>query len=86
MGVPVVLPSNTPERISTVSGSRRWVTWICRLDPKNPQVASRLARCFDRWKKFDPAHQAHAQAALRDILTQAGLSADVREVVGKALA
>jgi hypothetical protein len=27
MGVPVVLPSNTPERISTVSDSRRWVTW-----------------------------------------------------------
>jgi len=27
IGVPVVTPSNTPERISTVSGSRRWVTW-----------------------------------------------------------
>ena len=27
MGVPVVLPSNTPERISTVSDSRRCVTW-----------------------------------------------------------
>lgn len=67
------------------SGYRFIAAWICRLDPKNPQVASRLARCFDRWKKFDPAHQAHAQAALRDILTQAGLSADVREVVGKAL-
>src|SRR5688572_24037188 len=27
MGVPVVLPSYTPERISTRSSSRRWVTW-----------------------------------------------------------
>src|SRR6266481_9514067 len=27
MGVPVVLPSNTPERISTVSDSCRCVTW-----------------------------------------------------------
>jgi hypothetical protein len=27
IGVPVVRPSNTPERISTVSLSRRWVTW-----------------------------------------------------------
>src|SRR6476646_6520104 len=27
MGVPVVLPSWTPERISTRSSSRRWVTW-----------------------------------------------------------
>ncbi len=26
IGVPVVLPSNTPERICTVSPSRRWVT------------------------------------------------------------
>src|SRR5688572_4950385 len=27
IGVPVVLPSYTPERISTRSSSRRWVTW-----------------------------------------------------------
>src|SRR5262245_37061047 len=27
IGVPVVRPSNTPDRISTVSGSRRCVTW-----------------------------------------------------------
>jgi hypothetical protein len=27
IGAPVVRPSNTPERISTVSDSRRWVTW-----------------------------------------------------------
>ena len=27
IGVPVVLPSNTPERISTTSSSRRCVTW-----------------------------------------------------------
>jgi len=27
IGVPVVRPSKTPDRISTVSVSRRWVTW-----------------------------------------------------------
>jgi hypothetical protein len=31
MGVPVVWPSNTPDRISTWSASWRWVTW--RLVP-----------------------------------------------------
>ena len=35
---------------------------ILMLHDKNPQVASRLARCFDRWKKFDAGRQAHAQA------------------------
>ncbi len=48
-------------------------------------VALRLARCFDRWKKFDPAHQVHARAALESIRAHQGLSSDVFEVVGKAL-
>ncbi|MFZ4534787.1 aminopeptidase N [Propionivibrio sp.] len=58
---------------------------IAALDPVNPQVASRLARCFDRWKRFDAVHQSHAQAALESIRQQPGLSRDVFEVVNKAL-
>ena len=58
---------------------------ILMLHDKNPQVASRLARCFDRWKKFDPARQAHAQAALERIRDHEGLSRDVLEVVTRAL-
>ncbi len=30
---------------------------ILDLHDRNPQVASRLARCFDRWKKFDNERQ-----------------------------
>jgi aminopeptidase N len=59
---------------------------IALLDPINPQVAARLARCFDRWKKFDPARQAHARAALEGLVQIPELSGDVREVVEKALA
>ena len=59
---------------------------ILLLHDKNPQVASRLARCFDRWKKFDAARQAHAKAALERVRSHEGLSRDVLEVVTRALA
>ena len=64
----------------------RFLAWqIAALDPINPQVAARLARCFDRWKKFDAVHQGHARAALESLRNTAGLSRDVFEVVDKAL-
>ncbi|KXB31875.1 aminopeptidase N [Dechloromonas denitrificans] len=55
------------------------------LDGKNPQVASRLARCFDRWKKFDGERQKHARLALESIRDHQGLSRDVLEIVNRAL-
>jgi aminopeptidase N len=59
---------------------------IVAIDPLNPQVAARLARSFDRWRKFDSARRAHAQAALERIRGTAGLSKDTFEVVTRALA
>jgi aminopeptidase N len=59
---------------------------ILALDGRNPQVAARLARCFDRWRKFDAARQAHARQALETIRAHAGLSRDVTEIVARALA
>ena len=58
---------------------------IIELDPKNPQVASRMARCFDRWKKFDAGRQSHARLALEQIRSTAGLSGDVFEVTSRLL-
>src|SRR5574343_1215829 len=58
---------------------------IIDLHDKNPQVASRLARSFDRWQKFDAGRQAHARAALERIRQHKGLSRDVLEVVIRAL-
>ena len=55
------------------------------VDALNPQIASRLARSFDRWKKFDGERQRHAKAALESIRDHAGLSPDVFEVVSRAL-
>ena len=58
---------------------------ISELQFINPQVASRVARSFDRWRQFDPARQAHARAALERIAAVEGLAKDVAEVVGNAL-
>ncbi len=59
---------------------------VTQLDALNPQVAARLARAMDRWRKFDVGRQAHARAALERIRDREGLSKDVTEVVTRALA
>jgi aminopeptidase N len=58
---------------------------ISELQAINPQVASRIARSFDRWRQFDAGRQAHARAALGRIAAVEGLAKDVAEVVGNAL-
>jgi aminopeptidase N len=59
---------------------------VIALNALNPQVAARMARGFDRWKRFDAARQAKARAQLERIRDAAGLSRDVAEIVTKALA
>ncbi len=59
---------------------------VIELDALNPQVASRIARAFDRWKRFDAARQAHARSALERIRDTAGLSRDVTEIITRSLA
>ncbi len=58
---------------------------ISELQAMNPQVASRIARSFDRWRQFDASRQAHARAALERIAAVEGLAKDVAEVIGNAL-
>ncbi|WP_306392937.1 aminopeptidase N [Telluria beijingensis] len=68
------------------SGYAFWAEQVIALDALNPQVASRLARAMDRWRRYAPALQAQMQAALEQVAGQGRLSNDVREVVTKALA
>ena len=68
------------------SGYRFWSEVIAELDPLNPQVAARLARAMDRWRRFTPDRQALAREALEGVLARPALSRDVAEIVGKALA
>jgi aminopeptidase N len=64
----------------------RWIAeQVVALDKLNPQVASRLARAFDRWRKYDEGRQGHARQALESIRSAPGLSGNVGEVVGRAL-
>ena len=56
------------------------------LDQLNPQVAARMARAFDRWKRFDAGRKEKAKAQLERIRDSTGLSRDVAEIVTKALA
>jgi aminopeptidase N len=59
---------------------------VIAIDAFNPQVAARMARAFDRWRKFDAGRRQHASAALARIRDTQGLSNDVAEIVSKALA
>jgi aminopeptidase N len=59
---------------------------IIALDALNPQVAARMARSFDRWKRFDQGRKERAKAHLERIRDAKGLSKDVAEIVGKSLA
>jgi aminopeptidase N len=68
------------------SGYAFWAEQVIALDALNPQVASRLSRAMDRWRRYSPALQAHMKKALQQVAGQGKLSNDVREVVSKALA
>ena len=66
-------------------GHAFWAEQILVLDPINPSVAGRLARALERWQKFGPELQASAKHALETVRNAKGLSADVLEIVDKAL-
>ena len=59
---------------------------IVALNALNPQVAARMTRSFDRWRRFDEVRQALARKQLERIRDTDKLSKDVAEIVAKALA
>src|SRR5882672_935991 len=59
---------------------------VIALDPINSQVAARMARGLDRWKKFDAGRQAHARAALERMRDARGVSKGLLEIASRALA
>jgi aminopeptidase N len=58
---------------------------VLALDRFNPQVGARMARGFERWRKFDAGRQAQARAQLERLRDSEGLSKDLAEIAGKAL-
>jgi aminopeptidase N len=59
---------------------------VLALDPKNPQVAARLMTAFRSWRALEPVRRAKAEATLRRVARNAGLSRDVRDIVDRSLA
>jgi aminopeptidase N len=59
---------------------------VLALDPKNPQVAARLAGNFKSYRVLEPRRQARAEAALKRIAAGPGLSRDTFEIVTRTLA
>lgn len=63
-----------------------WSERVIELDAINPQVAARLARALDRWKKLAEPLRSAAREAIGRVAAKPDLSNDVREVVSRALA
>ncbi len=68
------------------SGHAFWAEQVIDLDRRNPQVAARMARALENWRHYTPVLQASIRPQLERVLAAPGLSADVQEIVGKALA
>jgi aminopeptidase N len=67
------------------SGYIFWAEQVITLNKLNPQVAARLARSLDRWRKYAPHLREKMRAALEEVAATPGLSNDVLEVVTKSL-
>ncbi|MFZ5690702.1 MAG: aminopeptidase N [Pseudomonadota bacterium] len=59
---------------------------VLTLDARNPQVAARLATAFRSWRALESVRRTKAEAALRRIASASALSADVSDIVNRALA
>jgi aminopeptidase N len=67
------------------AGYAFWAEQVLALDAINPQVAARLARALDRWPKFVPELSSKMRAALEVVRASPTLSADVQEIIDKAI-
>ncbi len=68
------------------AGYRFWSERVIEIDAFNPQVAARLARALDRWKKLAEPCRSAAREAIARVAAKTELSNDVREVITRALA
>ncbi len=67
------------------AGYRFLADRVVRVDGANPQIAARLLAPLTRWRRYDAVRRAAMRAALREIESRDAISADVFEVVTKAL-
>ncbi len=68
------------------AGYRLWAEQLLAIDALNPQLAARLARAMDRWARLAEPWRSAARSALQGAAATPGLSADVQEILNRALA
>ncbi|RVT54110.1 aminopeptidase N [Rubrivivax albus] len=62
-----------------------WAEQLLALDVMNPQLAARLARALDRWNVLAEPCRSAAREAIARVAAKPDLSADLREIVTRAL-
>lgn len=68
------------------AGYRFFAGQCALLDRINPKITANLLAAFARYKKYDANRQAHAESALRELLTIPTLSVNAREMIERILA
>jgi aminopeptidase N len=80
--------AGNPVHFHDISG--RGFSWLAErvmtLDAFNPQVAARMVIPLTHWRRQDPPRQAQMKEQLARVQQRPGVSPDVAELVGKALA
>ncbi len=66
-------------------GYRFLADLILKVDPLNPALSARLSTAYESWRSFSAQRRAHAHAELKR-LSEAGLSRNALDIVGRALA
>ncbi|MFN9505189.1 MAG: aminopeptidase N [Rubrivivax sp.] len=62
-----------------------WAEKVAEIDAFNPQLAARLARSMDHWRRLAEPCRTAAQEAITRVAARPDLSADVKEIVSRAL-
>ncbi len=62
-----------------------WADRVIEIDSINPQLASRLARAMDHWRRLAEPYRAAAHEAIKRVSSKTDLSDDVREIISRAL-
>jgi aminopeptidase N len=74
-----------PVAFHTPAGYAFWLTSLEKLITVNPEVAARLARAMDHWKRHDAALAGGMKAVVAKALKLKNLPKGVAEVLGKVL-
>ncbi|HEX5312777.1 aminopeptidase N [Aquabacterium sp.] len=62
-----------------------WADRVIEIDSINPQLAARLARSLDHWRRLAEPYRSAAREAIARVAAKPELSDDVREIVTRAL-